>query len=110
MAWRREWWSPFLASEISFSSSGLTALALASVVWIRSWSITSRQRLEKSALRCEALRESFPFCRRWRTVYSRDWMSRVWSVPRVGTTRGGILLAGSQRQAPSVQRLLDLLD
>ena len=51
MARRREWWSPFLASVISRSSSGLTALALASVVWIRSWSITSRQRFMNSALR-----------------------------------------------------------
>ncbi|MEA2409322.1 MAG: hypothetical protein QOE69_3441, partial [Thermoleophilaceae bacterium] len=42
------------------------ALALASVVWIRSWSITSRQRFIPSDLRCEALRESFPFCLRWR--------------------------------------------
>src|SRR4051795_8419201 len=88
MACRRACPPPRLAGVIRRSSSGLTALAFASVVWIRSWSITSRQRFEKSALRCEALLESFPFCRRCRMAK----------------------LARSQREPPSVQRLLDLLD
>src|SRR3954470_2448146 len=91
MARRREWWSPFLASVISRSSSGLTALALASVVWIRSWSITSRQRFIPSALRCEALRDSFPFCLRC----------------RMGEAR---ILALTEVEPPGLQRLLDLLD
>ena len=51
--------SPRRASVISFSISGLTALALASVVLIRSCSMTSLQRFASSALRCEALRESW---------------------------------------------------
>src|SRR3954453_20405898 len=66
MASRLEWPSPFLASVISRSSSGLTAFAFASVVWMRSWSITSRQRFMNSALRCAASRGSLPFCLRWR--------------------------------------------
>src|SRR4029453_16669657 len=90
MASRREWWSPFFASVISRSSSGLTALAFASVVWMRSWSITSRQRFMNSALRCEASRDSLPFCLRWR-------MARP-------------TLPGAQRQPASVEGLLDLLD
>src|SRR3954463_5456086 len=58
IACRRACRSPRLASVISFSTSGLTALAFASVVLMRSWSMTSTQRLASSALRCEALRDS----------------------------------------------------
>src|SRR5918997_4534839 len=58
IACRRACRSPRRASVISFSISGLTALALASVVLIRSWSMTSMQRFASSALRCEASRES----------------------------------------------------
>src|SRR5215208_7851570 len=93
MASRREWWSPFFARVISRSSSGLTALALASVVWMRSWSITSRQRFMKSDLRCAASRESLPFCLRWRMA----------GEPYPG-------LACAEPQAASVEGLLDLLD
>ena len=50
-AWRRACRSPRLPSVISFSSCGLTAFAFACEVWIRSWSITSRQRLRSSARR-----------------------------------------------------------
>src|SRR5215210_5078006 len=59
IACRRACRSPRLASVISFSTSGLTALAFASVVLMRSWSMTSRARFMNSDLRCEALRESF---------------------------------------------------
>src|SRR3954451_16899199 len=90
MASRLEWPSPFLASVISRSSSGLTALAFASVVWMRSWSITSRQRFMNSALRCAASRDSLPFCLRWR-------MDRR-------------TLSGAQPQPARVEGLLDLLD
>src|SRR5215212_11690516 len=90
MASRREWPSPFLARVISRSSSGLTALALASVVWMRSWSITSRQRFMNSALRCAASRDSLPFWLRWRMA--------------VGT------LPSPKGEAARVEGLLDLLD
>src|ERR671933_539024 len=63
VAWRRACRSPLRASVISFSISGLTALALASVVLIRSWSMTSMQRLASSALRCEASRGAQPGAR-----------------------------------------------
>jgi hypothetical protein len=58
MACRRACRSPFLASVISFSISGLTALALASVVLIRSWSTISTHRFASSDLRCAESRES----------------------------------------------------
>src|SRR3712207_1620833 len=58
MACRRACRSPRLASVMSFSSSGLTAFALASVVRMRSWSMTSTHRFASSDLRCEAVRES----------------------------------------------------
>src|ERR687893_1204896 len=90
IASRREWPSPFFASVISRSSSGLTALALASVVWMRSWSITSRHRFMNSALRCAESRDSFPLCFRWRMA--------------AGT------LPGAQPQPACVEGLLDLLD
>src|SRR3954453_10475191 len=90
MASRLEWPSPFLASVISRSSSGLTAFAFASVVWMRSWSMTSRQRFMNSALRCAASRDSLPLCLRWRMA--------------LGT------LACAQPQATGVEGLLDLLD
>src|SRR5918995_7162412 len=70
IAWRRACRSPFLASVISFSSSGLTALALASVVLIRSWSITSTQRFASSDLRCAESRESLCRVFWWRMVLS----------------------------------------
>src|SRR5919199_1765659 len=66
IACRRACRSPRLASVISFSSSGLTALALASVVLIRSWSMTSTHRFASSALRCAASRESL-----WRVFWWR---------------------------------------
>src|SRR5688572_11074244 len=66
IAWRRACRSPFLASVISFSSSGLTALALASVVLMRSWSITSTHRLARSAFRCAESSESL-----WRVFWWR---------------------------------------
>src|SRR5215216_2914146 len=66
IAWRRACRSPFLASVISFSISGLTALAFAWVVLMRSWSMTSTHRLASSALRCAASRESL-----WRVFWWR---------------------------------------
>src|SRR3954447_11625961 len=68
-ACRRACWSPRLASVMSCSSSGLTALALASVVLMRSCSMTSLQRFASSALRCEALRLSL-----WRVFW---WRTRL---------------------------------
>src|SRR5690242_707059 len=50
-AWRRAWRSPRLARVISFSTSGLTALALAWLVWIRSCSISCFERFESRASR-----------------------------------------------------------
>src|SRR5215212_3212445 len=93
MASRREWPSPFLARVISRSSSGLTALALASVVWMRSWSMTSRHRFMNSALRCAASRDSLPFWLRWRMA----------GEPYAG-------LACAKSEAAGVEGLLDLLD
>src|SRR5215218_10161729 len=65
-AWRRACRSPRLASVISFSSSGLTALALAWLVWIRSCWITCFERFESRADRCALSRLSllrFFLCR-----------------------------------------------
>src|SRR3954453_9718078 len=87
IARRRACRSPLRASVISFSISGLTALAFASVVLIRSWSMTSTHRLASSALRCEASRESFPRCFWWRMA-----------------------LAVAQRQAALVEGLDHLVD
>src|SRR3954471_16010043 len=66
MACRRACRSPRLASVISFSTSGLTALALASVVLIRSCSMTSLQRFLRSALRWALSRLSLPRLLAWR--------------------------------------------
>src|SRR6201995_6195642 len=67
-ACRRACRSPRLASVISFSTSGLTALAFASVVLIRSCWMTSLQRLASRALRWAESRESLPRCFWWRMV------------------------------------------
>src|SRR3954454_6048803 len=66
IACRRACRSPLRASVISFSISGLTALALACVVLIRSWSMTSMQRLASRALRCALSRLSL-----WRVFWWR---------------------------------------
>src|SRR5215213_1645686 len=58
--------SPRLASVMSFSSSGLTALAFASVVLMRSWSMTSTHRFASSDLRCAESRDSL-----WRVFWWR---------------------------------------
>src|SRR3954451_7380727 len=87
IACRRACRSPFLASVISFSTSGLTALALASVVLMRSWSMISTHRFASSALRCEASRDSL-----WRVFWwrisgsSRDVPS---ARPAAGAARQG---------------------
>src|SRR5215212_6976427 len=70
IAWRRACRSPRLASVISFSRCGLTALALASVVLMRSWSITSTHRLASSAFLCAESRESLCRVFWWRTAVS----------------------------------------
>src|SRR3954454_22875558 len=65
-ACRRACRSPRLASVISFSASGLTALALAWLVWIRSCSISCLERFESRAERCDLSRLSllrFFLCR-----------------------------------------------
>src|SRR3954452_13839474 len=90
IACRRACRSPFLASVISFSSSGLTAFAFAWVVLTRSWSITSTQRLARSALRCAESRESL-----WRVFW---WRMAAES------------LVGPQVQTALGQRLDDLVD
>src|SRR3954470_13288816 len=92
IAWRRACRSPRLASVISFSTSGLTALAFASVVLMRSWSMTSTQRLASSALRCEALRDSL-------------WRGFCWRI-------GGppAYLVGTEAQPALVEGLDDLVD
>src|SRR3954454_11704709 len=51
---------------MSFSTSGLTALAFATVVSIRSCSISSFERFASSALRCAVSRESLCLCFWWR--------------------------------------------
>src|SRR3954454_17145188 len=89
-ACRRACWSPRLASVISFSISGLTALALASVVLIRSCWMTSLERFINSALRCAESRLSLCRCFWWRM------------------TAGSLAVA--QIQAASLQRLHDFLD
>src|SRR3954452_12046497 len=65
-AWRRACRSPRLASVISFSTSGLTALALASVVLIRSCSMTSLHKFLSSAFRWALSRLSLPLLLAWR--------------------------------------------
>src|SRR5688572_17300451 len=72
------------------SSSGFTAFAFASVVWMRSWSMTSRERFIISALRCAGSRLSLPFCFPWR-------MARPY-------------LCGAQGQPARLERLDDLFD
>src|SRR2546421_4703712 len=74
---------------MSFSTSGFTALALASVVLIRSWSISSLARFRSSARRCEALRESLCLVFWWRIARR---------------------LRLTQLQAAGAQRLDDLVD
>src|SRR5690348_15584209 len=51
---------------MSFSTSGLTALALAAVVSIRSCSMSSFERFIRSALRCAESRESLCLFLWWR--------------------------------------------
>src|SRR5690349_21165517 len=69
-AWRRACRSPRLASVISCSTSGLTALALAWLVLIRSWSINCLQRFESRDSRCAASRLSLFRFLRWRIACS----------------------------------------
>src|SRR3954469_22375350 len=100
MACRRACRSPLRASVISFSISGLTALALASVVLIRSWSMTSMQRFASSALRCAASRESL-----WRGFWGGVGGGGG------GAGRGGrATLVGPQVKASLRERLDDLVD
>src|SRR3954469_15217369 len=76
---------------MSCSSSGLTALALASEVLMRSCWMTSLQRFASSAFRCEALRLSL-----WRVFW--------WRIA------GGSYLVVAEIQAAGVERLDDLVD
>src|SRR5258707_15856608 len=69
-ACRRACRSPRLASVISCSTSGLTALALAWLVLIRSCSISCLDRFEGSASRCAEFRLSLFLFLRWRIVFS----------------------------------------
>src|SRR4051795_10664295 len=96
-ACRRACRSPRLASVISFSISGLTALALASVVLMRSCSISSLLRFISSALRC---------------AESRLSLLRVFWWRMVGESRGGGPAASvlAQVQAAGVQCFDYLVD
>src|SRR4249919_2033471 len=69
-AWRRACRSPRLARVISFSTSGLTALAFAWLVWIRSCSISCFERFESRDSRCDAERLSLFRFLLWRTGFS----------------------------------------
>src|SRR3954467_2522855 len=89
-ACRRACPSPPFASVISFSFSGFTALALASVVLIRSCWMTSFERFINSALRCAESRLSLCRCFWWRI--------------------GSASLAVAQIQPARFERLDDLLD
>src|SRR6188474_3617512 len=71
-AWRRACRSPRLASVISCSTSGLTALAFAWLVLIRSCSISCLERFESSDSRCDASRLSLLRFLRWRIVALPD--------------------------------------
>src|SRR4051794_7599486 len=104
IAWRRACRSPFLASVISFSTSGLTALALASVVLMRSWSMISTHRFASSALRCEASRDSLWRIFWWRiSVSSRDVPSARPAAGAAGQgRRTGAMLVASP--GPRTQR------
>src|SRR3954452_10637943 len=77
---------------MSFSSSGLTALALASDVLMRSCSMTSLQRFFISALRWAVSRLSLPRCFWW----------------RMGGLAPSLLVA--EAETARVQRLDDLVD
>src|SRR3954452_23265680 len=94
-ACRRACRSPRLASVMSCSISGLTALAFASVVLMRSCSMTSLQRFASSALRCEGLRLS---------LLRVFW----WRMAAGGYLVGLLIIA--QVQPARVERLDDLVD
>src|SRR3954454_4731177 len=80
-ACRRACWTPRLARVISFSISGLAALAFASVVLIRSCWMTSLERFINSALRCAESRLSLCRCFWWRmTVYEPSFRSGIAKV------------------------------
>src|SRR3954452_22682004 len=89
-AWRRACRSPRFARVISRSTSGFTAFALAVVVSIRSWSISSLDRFIRSALRCAESRDSLCLFRWWR-------------MPAAS-------LRGAEVQPARLQGLDDLLD
>src|SRR3954468_7886707 len=93
-AWRRACRSPRFARVISRSTSGLTAFALAVVVWIRSWSISSLDRFIRSALRCAESRDSLCLFLWW----------RMSSEPVYAA------LGGPEGEPAGLQRLDDLLD
>src|SRR3954447_11975918 len=76
-AWRRACRSPRLASVISCSTSGLTALALAWLVLIRSCSISCLERFESSDSRWAASRLSLFRFLRWRTGFSAPLRRRL---------------------------------
>src|SRR3954453_5212612 len=78
---------------MSFSISGLTALAFASLVLMRSCSMTSLQRLASSALRCAVLRESL-------------WRGFFWGMGS-GDSRGSVV---AEVQSARAERLDDLVD
>src|SRR3954452_3047574 len=80
---------------MSCSISGLTALAFASVVLMRSCSMTSLQRFASSALRCEGLRLS---------LLRVFW----WRMAAGGYLVGLLIIA--QVQPARVERLDDLVD
>src|SRR3954454_21815603 len=83
IAWRRAGRSPRFASVISFSGSGLSALAFASVVLMRSWSMTSTHRFASSDFLCAEERESL--CRVfWWRIAGRSYLVGPQPQPALG--------------------------
>src|SRR5207248_10572416 len=100
-ACRRACRSPRRPSVISFSASGFTAFAFASVVLIRSCSISEHVRFAYSALRWAESRPSFLPVRAWRTSLLRDSVAAAAAAAAIVT---------AQRQTVLPKGLLDLFD
>src|ERR1051325_6910085 len=94
-AWRRACRSPRLASVINFSTSGLTALALAWLVLIRSCSISCLERFESRASRCAESRLNLFRFLPWRM-----------SLPRSGYP-GSVLLKVEDARVQGLDHFLD---
>src|SRR5438067_4172323 len=98
-ACRRACRSPRRPRVIIFSASGFTAFAFASVVLIRSCSISEHVRFAYSALRWAESRPSFLPVRAWRTSLLRDSVAAAAAA-----------VVAAQRQPVLPEGLLDLFD